>query len=165
MGNFSGTSILDVGCGVGGLYDYLNEQGVDCDYSGFDISEDMIRYAKNKHQEVSDRFILHDILHQTTEKKFDYVISNGPMNIKLANGVNDSMVCALVEQMLALSRIGIALSMTSALTEKPNSGTYYFDPITILAKVLIFCKNTRLDHTYLPHDFTIFCYNKSLYDF
>ena len=36
-------SVLDVGCGDGGLFHYLQEKTIDCDYKGIDISPEMIR--------------------------------------------------------------------------------------------------------------------------
>jgi hypothetical protein len=53
--------------------------------------------------------------------------------------------------------------MTSSLTLRPAEDTYYYDPAAVLRKIAGFCSNVRLDHTYLPHDFTVFCYTLDLY--
>jgi hypothetical protein len=61
--------------------------------------------------------------------------------------------------------VGIAITMTSSLTRKPHPTTFYYNPLEILAGTFEFCSNVRLDHTYLPHDFALFCYKKATYDF
>ena len=71
----------------------------------------------------------------------------------------------LIKKMYKMANIGIAISMTSSLTKRPNKKTFYYDPVKILSRTFEFCKNVKFDHTYIPHDFVLFCYKKSLYDF
>ncbi|MCP5053423.1 MAG: hypothetical protein GY940_40030 [bacterium] len=71
----------------------------------------------------------------------------------------------MMRKMYQIANMGIAITMTSALTKKPNNDTFYYHPQDVLTKTYEFCTNVRLDHTYLPHDFTILCYKKDLYDF
>ena len=43
-----GKSVLDVGCGVGDLCGHLQERGIDCEYTGFDVSPEMIRRCRER---------------------------------------------------------------------------------------------------------------------
>ena len=49
----SGESVLDVGCGFADLYHYMRSKGVKVDYTGIDLSPDMIEAAKGKTPEVN----------------------------------------------------------------------------------------------------------------
>ena len=46
IGVSSGESVLDVGCGVGHLTEYLNNIGLKVDYTGIDTTKDAIDQAK-----------------------------------------------------------------------------------------------------------------------
>lgn len=165
LGDFNNKRLLDVGCGIGGFHDFLEEKGIRCDYTGVDINPGMIDAAKEKHPKIKDSFLLFDILEKKMEKSFDYVISVGPLNLKFETGLNMDFTKRLIKEMVEISTIGSALSMTSSLTRKPHADTFYYDPSEILSETAKFCPNVKIDHTYLPHDFTIFCYKKDLYSF
>jgi len=162
VGDLQGKTVLDVGCGFGGFYDFLQKKGVGLDYTGFDITPAMVEMARKRWPLLSDRFIECDILVDDPKSQYDFVVSNGPLNLRFEN--NLEIMVRLIERMLKLSRIGMVITMTSALTKKPAESTYYYDPSEILRRVNAFCPNALVDHTYLPHDFAIFCYKRSLYD-
>jgi len=165
IGDLQGKSVLDVGCGLGAFYGYLKERGIKCDYTGFDLVPDMIETARQKYPEIKDRFSVFNILHEDVERRFDYVISVTPITLKLASGQNMEISMKLMQSMYRLASVGMAMSMTSAFTKKPNDHTYYYDPLSILEEVFKISRNVKFDHTYLPHDFTVFCYKKDLYNF
>lgn len=165
LGDFNNKRLLDVGCGIGGFYEFLENKGIHCRYTGVDINPKMIEAAKEKNPGISDNFLLFDILEEKLDKTFDYVISVGPLNLKFEGGLNMDFTMRLIKEMVEISTIGSSLSMTSSLTRKPHPDTFYYDPAEILSETAKFCPNVKIDHTYLPHDFTVFCYKKNLYDF
>ena len=63
------SSLLDVGCGVGTMTDYLPT----LDYTGIDISEKALRIARRKH---FGTFICADAKDFRIDKKFDIVLFN-----------------------------------------------------------------------------------------
>ncbi|MCX6580703.1 MAG: class I SAM-dependent methyltransferase [Candidatus Aminicenantes bacterium] len=163
LGDFNGKRLLDVGCGVGGLYRFLKEKGIDCDYSGVDINPGMIASAREKYPENKDKFFLFDILEKQMTETFDYVIAVGPLNLVFETLRNMDFTLRLMKEMYRLAIVGSAISMTSSFTRKPNDETFYYDPAAVLSETAKFCVNVKIDHTYLPHDFTIFCYKSDLY--
>ena len=165
LGDFNNKSLLDVGCGIGGFYEFLKEKGIECDFTGIDINPKMIDAAKQRYPEIKDKFFVFDILEQNMTETFDYVISVGPLNLKFESRLNMDFTIGLMKAMHQIARIGSAISMTSSLTRKPNEKTFYYDPVVLLAETVKFCPNVKIDHTYLPHDFTVFCYKKDLYSF
>jgi SAM-dependent methyltransferase len=165
LGDFNHKTLLDVGCGVGGYWDFLREKKIDCNYTGIDINPRMIETAQRIHPRLKKQFFLFDILEEQLEQSFDFVVANGPLNLQFDPGMNMQMTLKLMRQMFYLATTAVAITMTSSLTRKPAAGTFYYDPVEIVKETAAFCSNLRLDHTYLPHDFAIFCYKKDLYGF
>jgi SAM-dependent methyltransferase len=163
IGDLASGSVLDIGCGQGGLYDFLVEACGAVDYWGFDITPGMIELARRRHPSIADRFQVHDILAKPVHRQFDYVVSIGPMNVPVPEG-NVEPTMLLVRAMFEHCTNGIAISMTSSLTRRPSVGTYYYNPTTILERASEITPNVCLDHTYLPHDLMLFCYKADLYD-
>jgi len=164
LADFSGRSVLDIGCGIGGFYGFLREKGIRAEYSGFDINEKMIAFAKERYPEIRERFSVCDIMETDPGARYDYVIAIGPLNLKFGATMNLASTRLLLERMFGLADIGMAVSMTSWLARKRNADTYYYHAGKIIDAIARYCSNFKLDHAYLPHDFTVFCYKKDLYD-
>lgn len=165
LGDFNNKRILDVGCGIGGFYAFLKDKGIRADYTGVDINPNMIGKAQRKFPAIRDKFFVIDILEEKITQHFDYVLSNGPLNLAFEDRMNVELTVKMINMMYEMATIGIAITMTSSLTRKPNPDTFYYDPMEIFSRIIPLCTNIRLDHSYLPHDFTLFCYKKNLYDF
>src|SRR5687767_2650607 len=76
------TTLLDVGCGYGGLFAYAEKQGIKMQYTGIDVASNMISWAK-KHLE-SGEFIEADFTqHSFGGRTFDYIVCNGILTQKL----------------------------------------------------------------------------------
>lgn len=165
LGDFKGKSLLDVGCGIGGFYGFLKERGIEVDYSGIDIHPQMVDKAKKCFFDIPERFWVHDIIERPLGKTFDYLIAIGPLNLKFPGALNVDVTVQLIKRMYGMCNLGMAISMTSVLSKKKQPDTFYYNPLKIMERVLPFCQNVKLDHTYLPHDFVLFCYRKDLYDF
>ena len=71
-------SIIDFGCGYGELVNFLNHRYNSFEYVGLDISAEMLKQAKQKHNQINIFFAQH--LHELDEK--DYLLASGIFNIK-----------------------------------------------------------------------------------
>jgi len=104
-------SILDVGCGYGGLFTYLKERKINIKYTGIDVAENMIEYARDNHSEAS--FVYTDIFEYNPELSFDYVVCNGILTQKLSASIQEMDVYAqrLVEKLFSLCVKGAAFNV------------------------------------------------------
>jgi cyclopropane fatty-acyl-phospholipid synthase-like methyltransferase len=163
IGPLEGRTILDVGSGMGSFYGYLVQQGINAAYTGYDINQNMVEYAQKAYPDQADRFKLLDLIEEDNGSEFDFSVSVGPMNLLVNEETNYGMTLKMLDKMFEISKIGCAFSMTSSLSRKKNKDTFYYDPVLIMRHVGQYCNNYRLDHSYLPHDFTIFCYKDDFY--
>ncbi len=72
--NNQSPSVLDLGCGNGNLYEYLNTNIKKIKYTGVDFSRPLIEVARNKYKKAD--FVLCDInnLSQTIKGNYDLII-------------------------------------------------------------------------------------------
>ncbi len=149
-------SVLDVGCGFGDLLEFLNKKGCSVEYTGIDILPDFIDEAKKSWPEAE--FISGDFLEMEFDKKFDYVLCSGTLNVLLAD--SPAWTREMIAKMAACASGALAFNMTSIYTDEEykNDHTFYADP----AEVFTFCrtlvKPVVLLHNYRPNDFTIYMY-------
>ena len=110
-------SLLDVGCGYGGLYEYANDRGLQLRYTGIDVVADMIRHAQTHFPAA--RFACADIFQFDPAESFDYVVCNGILTQKLTAGVRemDAFAHRLIKKLYALCRFGVAFNL---MTTKVN---------------------------------------------
>jgi len=76
-----GASVLDVGCGLGGLLDYFARVGRRVEYVGVDISAKMIEAARERHPGAT--FEVRDVLASPPARQFDFVICSGTLNRRI----------------------------------------------------------------------------------
>src|SRR6266550_2211978 len=74
-GGSSEPSVLDVGCGYGGLLSRALASNIGLDYTGIDVAENMIEWATANL--TSGRFVQGSILSHNFDTTFDYVVCSG----------------------------------------------------------------------------------------
>jgi 2-polyprenyl-3-methyl-5-hydroxy-6-metoxy-1,4-benzoquinol methylase len=75
IADVSEKKILDLGCGVGDLYDYLRTQGFTGKYIGIDHNEDLIAAAKLKYPDCE-----FSVSSDPAQFSFDYCFISGTFN-------------------------------------------------------------------------------------
>ena len=78
--NSSG-KFLDIGCASGSLIRNLSQSLPNYDFTGFDISKDLIDYASKLNKNKSSRFIVGDFNSIDFEKKFNLICAAGVLSI------------------------------------------------------------------------------------
>lgn len=66
-------SVLDFGCGLGAMAEYMRENNFECGYVGIDIVREFIKKSQKKHPHKG--FFVASIF--DIDNKFDYVLSSG----------------------------------------------------------------------------------------
>jgi SAM-dependent methyltransferase len=152
-------SLLDVGCGYGGLQQYAIRKDIDLDYTGIDVAANMIEWAGANLP--SGNFVHGDILDQNFDRAFDYVVCNGILTQRLeATGLEmDQFANQVIRKMFSLCTIGMAFNVMTTKVNYHSSNLYYRNP----AELLSWCLNEitphlKLDHSYPLYEYTIYLY-------
>ncbi len=150
-------SLLDFGCGFGSMLDYFNSKNVDLEYTGFDISEEMIKEAKKRNKDdVKSRWLTR----LNSEEQFDYVVASGIFNVKLNNDneVWLRYILDTIQKLDKYSKEGFSFNVLTKYSDKEymKDYLYYADPLFIFDYCKTsFSRNVALLHDYNLYEFTI----------
>lgn len=159
VGELQQSSILDVGCGFCDLYQYLLRSGIDAQYSGVDISDEIVSLS----QPASTDFDLkvHDMFEKPDPREFDYVIASGIHYLKCDD--NYQRMLTILNNMFCSARVGVATNFIRAshkLEVDEHVFTYDIDKVIAICEQITPYWSIRTD--YLDHDATIYLYKKEL---
>jgi trans-aconitate methyltransferase len=146
--------VLDAGCGLGDLYDYLGKEVGDVDYSGIDIVPDFIKEAKKRFPETE--FLKADIMEYFPNRTFDYVLCSGGLSFKVED--NGDFYRSFIKKMFSLCNIGIGFNMLDRKFHVDDETYAAYDPVEISDFCRGFSDNVQIITDYLIEDFTIFAY-------
>jgi SAM-dependent methyltransferase len=152
-------SLLDVGCGYGGLWEYAISRNIDLDYTGIDVAGNMIEWAMANMS--SGNFIHGDMLDYRFDREFDYVVCNGILTQKLetAGLQMDQFAAQLIRQMFSLCKIGIAFNVMTTKVNYYSNNLYYRNPAELFSWCLgEISSHIKLDHSYPLYEYTIYLY-------
>lgn len=150
-------SLLDFGCGYGGLADYLAEKGFDCDYYGFDILESAVETARQYHAGKVHRTFFSD---KTQLPACDYTVASGTFNFRGDQSFEawTELVVAELTFFNQISRKGFSSNFLTKYSDadRMRPDLYYADPLFLFDYCKRnFSKNVALLHDYRLYDFTL----------
>jgi SAM-dependent methyltransferase len=150
-------SVLDYGCGYGALAPYLEAAGVDLDYTGYDIAEEMVASAREL-ASGRPRWSFTSVRDELAPA--DFTLASGIFNVRV--GTDDQRwreyTLETISELAALSRRGLGFNMLTGYSdpERMTERLYYADP----SFYFDWCKrnlsrNVALLHDYGLYEFTI----------
>jgi SAM-dependent methyltransferase len=159
----SGTTLLDVGCGYGGLLKHAIARNTDVTYTGIDVAENMIEWARTNLP--SGNFIHGDILAHPFDAQFDYVVCNGILTQKLNASAHemDDFAGRLIKKLFSLCRIGIAFNVMTTKVNFYSNNLYYRNPAELFSWCLSeVSPHLKLDHSYPLYEYTMYVYRNAV---
>jgi SAM-dependent methyltransferase len=162
LGDFHGRRILDVGCGFGDFLAFLVERDVHPLYTGLDVCEPMVERCQQRFPAGAGRFMAGDVLDHEVDQSYDYVVASGLFGLD-SPGARERMP-EVMARMFDWARIGLAVNFLSANYAKPVEGRIYVEPAKALEAALRLTPAVRVDHNYLPNDFTLHLYRTPSWD-
>lgn len=158
LGDFHGKRLLDVGCGFGDLLAWLNARGIEPNYTGMDVCRPMIDRCKKRFKGSGARFVIGDALTFVTDEPYDYIVASGIFGYNAKD--TRKRVQPTLERLFDLTRIGLAVNFLSRCALSRSPGRLYLHPADVLQFALKLTPAVRLEHTYLPNDFTLCLYRR-----
>jgi len=150
----SGQSLLDVGCGFGDLAAWLAHQGRSVDYTGIDISPELLDEGRRQYPGL--RLIETDLLDfDPPPGSYDWVWLSGTLNRNLED--NGRYARSVIARMFSVCRKGIAFNLLDARDEWNRSrwDLQGFHPEDIRLLVCGWSEDTESRDDYLKGDFSV----------
>ncbi|HXL73017.1 MAG TPA: class I SAM-dependent methyltransferase, partial [bacterium] len=156
VGSLKGSKILDVGCGLGAFWGYLQEKEIPVRYTGIDLFPEVIQEARRFHPNVKFE-VRHILARPYPARSFDYSFLSGVFNIKVKNSW--IYMKAMLKQSLRQTKKAVAFNVLNAESGLEESNRFVVTPreITALGRSLGVKKTHLLDH-YHHLDLTLFLY-------
>ncbi|WP_347292392.1 class I SAM-dependent methyltransferase [uncultured Brachyspira sp.] len=161
--NMSGNVLLDVGCGVGSLAEYIDKNNINLYYIGIDIMPEMVERAKSKiYKNINPQFMTMDFFKKTDIKDdVDYIYTSGIFNLNLGN--NEEFLKEAIEAFLLAARKGVCFNLLDISCKEKYGDKYYYykkDDILLLTqdilKKLNLSYKIHIEDKYLQNDFSVF---------
>ena len=126
------TSVLDIGCGLGHLYLYLNPK-FNIHYTGTEINPNFYNFCKESY--VDSDFYLQSDLVPSLNQKFDVIVMSGLFNTSLNNETLPYQ--KLLDKAFILSNKYITFNFLSEDVDFKDDNLNY----TSLGEVIEYCEN------------------------
>jgi SAM-dependent methyltransferase len=146
-------TLNDYGCGYGALAGYLEQRDASFEYTGFDLSPDMIEHARSLYGDRPERRFT---ISAGELAAADFTVASGIFNVRV--GVDEDRWRAYVEETIEslarLSRRGFAFNMLTSYSdpEYMRSDLYYGDP----RRYFDLCKRRYSRQVALLHDYGLY---------
>jgi SAM-dependent methyltransferase len=153
-------SVLDVGCGLGALYDHLERTGRLGDYQGLDLLDTMVEGARARHPK--GRFEVADLLTWERKDVFDVVLCSGSLNVTVL--AHERWIERMLEAMWTRARLAVLVNFqwTRAFQTNPVSAydedIYHVDRARILGVAEKLTPWLVMRQDYLGDDLALYLY-------
>lgn len=153
IGDCSGCSVLDVGCGHGDLKPFLDTRYAGIRYLGIDQQPEFLETARQRYAQQADTaFVQADITHAEFPE-VDYVFASGALSYRSSERLYPQ---AVIAAMWRASRRGLAFNLLDAEVFAADEVLCGQHPQTVLDYCRGLHGSAELRQGYLPDDFTIF---------
>ncbi len=148
-------SVLDYGCGYGAMSAYISKNYPNANYTGYDISEEMIKKAKDKYPSKGSQKIKW-IKKIKENASFDYVIASGIFNVKLKQN-SQEWYQYILDTLFIFNKItikGFSFNCLTSFSDKEymKEHLYYSNPM----ELFYYCKINFSRYVALLHDYPIY---------
>ncbi len=143
-------SVIDLGCGLGHMLEYLRENGYEGSYLGLDFVPEFIESnKKNFKGDQSAQFKLFDLNTNKIPMGYDHLMVCGVFNNIMED--NDKFMKKLLLKTYAAAEKAVSFNMMSTYVEFFDENLYYFDPVYVFD----FCKKELSPLVVLKHDYVL----------
>lgn len=152
----SGKRILDVGCGLGDFVGWLSENRIEVDYTGVDITAELVVEARKIHPGRTFRHGNILDAEAAPDQKYDYVFASGIFATYVVGA--DAWMDSAVSRMWSLATEGVAFNSLSSWANARDLGEYHADPLTVMTRCRKLTPWVTIRHDYHPRDFTVYLF-------
>lgn len=156
IGISHGSSVLDLGCGLGDFQAWLLSEGIEVDYTGYDLVPQFVEQASARYPEAS--FEVRDIHSEGVGRRFDYLVASQVFNHTLEHEDNLEFAKRTIERCFSACEKGLAFDFLTSHVDYREDHLYYYDPGELLNWSKTLTKRVRLVHDHPLYEFALFLY-------
>ena len=156
------STIEDVGCGVCDMYAYLKGKNLKVTYSGTEIINEMLEWARERYPELTLKN--RDIIKDQVNDKYDFVVLSGAMNLPGNTDIKEwrKFCFSLIQRMFEMCNKAIAFNFLTTHSTFTDPALFYLNP----TEAVTFCLDTlsrfvELRHNYALYEGTITVYREN----
>jgi SAM-dependent methyltransferase len=146
-------SVLDYGCGYGALASYLESAGVELEYTGYDVSAEMVATAREL---AADRPEWSFTTAREELTPADFTLASGIFNVRVGTDAESwrQYTLDMIAELASLSRRGLGFNMLTSYSdpERMTERLYYADP----GFYFDWCKRNVSREVALLHDYGLY---------
>ncbi|MBN2644217.1 MAG: class I SAM-dependent methyltransferase [Desulfuromonadaceae bacterium] len=162
--DFTGKSVLDIGCGFGDLNLTLNSiTNGNYRYLGVDICPPLIEEARKRYGSEKVEFFCGDI-RSANLNNIDYAIASGIFNQKFEHSDNKGFIEDTMRWVFDSVNIGFAFNFLSDKVDYRKDNTYHSSPEEILGMAYKLSRNLLLLNNCMPFEFSLFVFKDDSFD-
>ena len=153
--SLTGQSIIDLGCGFGDFYDFLCSSSMaPSNYTGIDISDEMLRVARVKHSEFPEVTFVNRPLMAVTDETYDFAVASGSLNYNLKIDMN-----MYLEDFVRIyhNRVqkGLLLNLLTTKVDYIQQMHVHYSPDYVKELFLKYFEKVRVIEDYGLYEFTV----------
>jgi SAM-dependent methyltransferase len=156
VGELEGATILDIGSGLGDFYQYLKDRKIKVDYTGYDLSPDLISIAKEKFPEAT--FEVRDIQAEGIAGRYDYIVSSQTFNFRLANEDNNELIKTCLKISLESCNKGLCFDFITSYVDYREDHLFYYSPEELFTYAKSLTKRVSLSHESELFEFALYMF-------
>ena len=150
------SSVLDVGCGLGHLCDFMRDAGWQGKYTGLDINPDMVAAAKQRLPR--EEFICKDILTEEFHQQSDYVFCGATIQHRPKFSDPEEYLHEMIRKMFSLSIRGLAFDVFSNRVDYVHEDKLYTDPASLLNYCYGLTTRLTFRNDHRPYELIVYLY-------
>lgn len=161
--DFSGKSILDIGCGFGDAYKYLSKKYSIKSYTGVDVVPDLLDYGRKMYKEHTNIALLEGNFLELVKEKdprimgHDIAIISGLFNFKLkSKKQNYGFINDVLSGAFDICSDGVCADFLSSKVDYELEHAFHSEPEKILSFAYDLSRNVVLRNDYFPFEFSVF---------
>jgi len=154
--DLSGATILDLGSGLGDFYGFLLEKDIKVNYTGYDLSPDLVELAKKQFPDA--KFEVRDIQIDGIEGRFDYIVSSQTFNFRLENENNMDIVKSCLKICYNHCDKGMCFDFLTSYVDYKEDHLFYYSPEELFSYAKTLTKRVSLIHESPLYEFALYLY-------
>ncbi|HET9183998.1 MAG TPA: class I SAM-dependent methyltransferase [Candidatus Angelobacter sp.] len=155
VGDFTGRTVLDIGCGYGDLKGFLDRHCPDFTYIGIDQMPEFIEEAKARYEGLLDTYFFRRDFTQAQLPQVDYVIASGAFGYRFADAGH---YFRMVRKLFGAAKSAFAFNMLDGAVFPPHDLLTGHERSEVTAFCRSLTSRVEVVSGYLEDDFTVFMY-------